>query len=353
MGHRNFEISGRLVGEGAPTYVIGEMSANHAGSFEEAAALVRIASDAGADAVKLQTYTADTMTIDADTPWMTIEDGLWAGRKLYELYDEAHTPWEWQPELRKVALEAGIELFSTAFDTQSVEFLESMGVPVHKVASFEIVDHELIGMLASTGKPLIISTGMSTLEEITEAVEVARSNGARQIAVLKCTSAYPASPSDLNLRAIPHLREVLDVEVGFSDHTLGIEVPIAAVAAGASIIEKHFIRSHSISSADSAFSIDGEELGRMVDAIRNVEQAMGQPVLGPSEEEKRSIIFRRSIFAVQDIVEGDEFTRSNVRVIRPGHGIAPKHLVEIIGRRSKAIIKRGTPLTWDMVDFRS
>jgi len=345
-----FEIGGRLIGVDEPVYVIAEMSANHAGSFEEAAQLVRVAADAGADAVKLQTYRADTMTIDIENPWMTVESGLWEGRNLFDLYREAHTPWEWQPDLRGIALESGIELFSTAFDITSIEFLEEMGVPVHKVASFEIVDLELVGAMAATGKPLIISTGMATLEEIEDAVDTARSNGATQIALLKCTSAYPAAPQDMNLRAIPALRNQFGVEVGLSDHTMGIEIPVAAVSLGASLVEKHFTRTRENASADSEFSLNATELGMMVSAIRNAEQALGYVKFGPSEDEKKSIVFRRSLFVVQDIEEGEDFSRENVRAIRPGHGIAPKHLPDVLGRSATRSIKRGTPLTWDLVE---
>lgn len=346
-----FHIGDRPIGRDAPPYVIAEMSANHAGSYEEAVELIRIAASRGADAVKLQTYTADTMTIDVDSELMTIGEGsLWGGRSLHELYQEAHTPWEWQPDLRAVALEYGIELFSSAFDVTAVEFLESMDVPAHKVASFEIVDLELIAAMASTGKPLIISTGMSTMDEVELAFDTALSNGASEIALLKCTSGYPASPKDMNLSAIPMLREKFSCEVGLSDHTLGSFIPVAAIGLGATIVEKHFVRSRSVNSADSQFSLEPDDLGLMIRGIREAHEALGAPRLGPSDHEKRSMVFRRSLFAVEDIDAGAQLTRDNVRSIRPGFGLAPRHLPEVLGRTASRRIPRGTPLDWGMIN---
>lgn len=346
-----FEIAGRSIGPGYPAYVIAEMSANHAGSFEEAAYLVRMAARAGVDAVKLQTYSAETMTIDVQTEWMTIGPGSpWEGQTLFRLYEQAAMPWDWQPDLRRIALEEGTELFSSAFDVSSLEFLEEMGVPAYKVASFEIVDHELIAAAASTGKPLILSTGMAELGEITEAVEVARANGADQIALLKCTSSYPSPADQVNLKAMDRLREVFSLPVGLSDHTLGIDIPIAAVARGADLLEKHFVRSRETDSADSSFSIDLAELDAMVLSIRRAEAALGDVTFGPGPAETGSVVFRRSIFAVADIESGEVLTRDNVAVIRPGHGLAPKHLPAVLGQLASRRISRGEPISWDRLD---
>jgi len=343
-------VNGRVIGPGHPTYIVAELSANHNQSFEQSVALIRAAKEAGADAVKLQTYTPDTITINSDSPlFRHPADSLWKGKTLYELYQEAYMPWEWQPKLKEIADEIGIDLFSTAFDPTAVDFLEQMGVPVHKVASFEIVDIPLIEKMARTGKPLIISTGMATLGEIEEAVQAARRAGATQIALLKCTSAYPAPPEEMNLRTIPHLAEAFGVPVGLSDHTLGIAVPVAAVALGACIVEKHFTLSRDIPGPDSAFSLEPHEFKAMVEAIRTVEKALGKVHYGVSEREMQSRIFRRSLFVVKDMKAGEMFTEENVRSIRPGYGLPPKFLKYIIGRRATQNIKMGTPLTWDLV----
>jgi pseudaminic acid synthase len=343
-------VNGRVIGPGHPTYIVAELSANHNQSFEQSVALIRAAKEAGADAVKLQTYTPDTITINSDSPlFRHPADSLWKGKTLYELYQEAYMPWEWQPKLKEIADEIGIDLFSTAFDPTAVDFLEQMGVPVHKVASFEIVDIPLIEKMARTGKPLIISTGMATLGEIEEAVQAARRAGATQIALLKCTSAYPAPPEEMNLRTIPHLAEAFGVPVGLSDHTLGIAVPVAAVALGACIVEKHFTLSRDIGGPDSAFSLEPHEFKAMVEAIRTVEKALGKVHYGVSEREMQSRIFRRSLFVVKDMKAGEMFTEENVRSIRPGYGLPPKFLKYIIGRRATQNIKMGTPLTWDLV----
>jgi pseudaminic acid synthase len=351
---RSIVIGGRRIGPGEPAYVVAEMSGNHGGNFDRAVEIVRAAKASGADAVKLQTYTADTLTIDCDNEHFRIGQGtIWDGRTLYDLYGEAYTPWEWQPRLREVADEVGIDLFSSPFDATAVEFLERMGVPAHKVASFEVVDWELIRKIARTGKPMIMSTGMATLDEIREAVAVAREAGAAEIALLKCTSAYPAPPEEMNLRAMTHLAEELQVPVGLSDHTLGFVVPVAAVAMGACIIEKHFILSREHPSPDRTFSLEPAEFSAMVDAIRTVEKAMGDVLYGVSAEEDRSRVFRRSLFVVRDIKAGEEFTRENVRSIRPGYGLAPKHLSRVLGRRASTDIQRGTPLGWERVDGES
>ena len=347
------EINGRRIGYGYPVYIVAEMSANHSQDFDQAVRILHAAKEAGADAVKLQTYTPDTLTISSDKEYFRIGGGtLWDGRTLYDLYREAYMPWEWQPKLKKIADEIGIDLFSTAFDASAVDFLEEMGVPVHKVASFEVVDIPLIEKMARTGKPLIISTGMATLGEIEEAVRAARRAGATQIALLKCTSAYPAPPEEMNLRTIPHLAEAFSVPVGLSDHTLGIAVPVAAVALGACIVEKHFTLSRDIPSPDSAFSLEPHELKAMVEAIRTVEKALGEVHYGVSEREAQSRVFRRSLFVVKDMKAGEVFTEENVRSIRPGYGLPPKYLPEILGRRAVRDVERGTPLGWDLIATR-
>lgn len=344
------EVRERRIGTGEPTYIIAEISANHNQNYEEAARLIHAAKDAGADAVKLQTYTPDTITIDCRSEHFSIGKGtLWEGRYLYDLYREAYTPWEWHSRLFDVARELKIDIFSAAFDPSAVDFLEELSVPLHKVASFEIVDIPLIEKMASTKKPLIISTGMATLGEIEEAVQAARTAGAKQIALLKCTSAYPAPPEEMNLRTIPHLSEAFGVPVGLSDHTLGIEVPVVAVSLGACIIEKHFTLSRSAKGPDSAFSLEPSEFRSMVRSIRVAEKAVGRVHYGVSEQEAKSRVFRRSLFVVRDIKMGEEFTEENIRSIRPGYGLHPRHLKDVLGRRAACDVKRGTPLTQDMV----
>jgi N-acetylneuraminate synthase len=347
---RYIEISGRRIGSGYPAYLIAELSGNHNQNFDAAVELVRAAKEAGADAVKLQTYTADTLTIDSDKEYFRVGGGtLWDGRTLYDLYDEAHTPWEWQPKLKKVADDIGIDLFSSPFDSTAVDYLEKMGVPAYKVASFEIVDLPLIEKIAGTGKPLIVSTGMATLGEIEDAVGAARNAGATQIALLKCTSAYPADPAEMNLRTIPDLAAALGVPVGLSDHTMGETVPVVAVTLGACIIEKHFTLSRSTPGPDSAFSLEPDEFKTMVEAVRTAEKASGKIHYGAAPDEEKSRAFRRSLFAVTDVKAGEVFTPDNVRSIRPGHGLPPKHLKEVLGLRASRDIERGTPLSWDLV----
>lgn len=346
----NIEINGHSIGPGNETYIIAELSANHNQSFELAVSLVRAAKEAGANAIKLQTYTPDTITIRSDSPLFCHSEGsLWAGKSLYDLYNEAYTPWEWYPKLKDVAEDLKMDIFSTAFDPTAVDFLEEMDVPVHKVASFEIVDIPLIEKMARTGKPLIISTGMATLGEIEEAVLAARNAGAPEIALLKCTSAYPAPPEEMNLRTIPHLSEAFGVPVGLSDHTLGIEVPVAAVALGACIVEKHFTLSRSTPGPDSAFSLEPHEFRAMVGAIRVAEKALGEVHYGVSEHEAKSRVFRRSLFVVKDVKAGEIFTEENVRSIRPGYGLHPRHLNQILGSHAAMDVERGRPLGWEMV----
>jgi pseudaminic acid synthase len=344
------EVRDRLIGSGRPAYVIAELSANHHQDFEEAVCLIRAARDAGADAVKLQTYTPDTMTIASDREEFRISGGtIWDGRNLHDLYGEAYTPWEWQPKLKQVAEDLGMDLFSSAFDVTAVDFLEEMNVPAHKLASFELVDIPLIEKMARTGKPLIMSTGMATIEEIEEALQTARAAGAMQIALLKCTSAYPAPPEEMNLRTIPVMEKRFGVPVGLSDHTMGIAVPVAAVALGACIIEKHLTLSRSTPGPDSVFSLEPHEFKAMVDAVRTAEKALGKVHFGLSEKEKASRAHRRSLFVVADVRKGEEFTTSNVRSIRPAHGLHTRHLKEVLGRRAVCDVERGTPLSWQLV----
>lgn len=344
------EIAGRTIGAGEPAYVVAEMSANHGQKFDQAVEIVRAAKESGADAVKLQTYTADTMTVPLDSePFRLGKGSLWEGRTLYGLYQEAYMPWEWQPKLKVIAEDLGLHLFSTPFDESAVDFLEKMGVPAYKVASFEIVDIPLIERIARTGNPVIFSTGMATLSEIQEAVDAARRAGATQIALLRCNSAYPAPAEEMNLRTIPDLARIFGVPIGLSDHTLGIASAIAAVSLGACIVEKHFTLSRDFPGADAAFSLEPPEFRAMVDAIRTVEKALGEARYGPGPEEARSQIFRPSLFVVKDTKAGEILTADNVRSVRPGIGLHPRYLGEVIGRRAARDIARGTPLSWDLM----
>ena len=346
-----FAIGSRQIGPGYGTYIVAEVSANHNRDYEQAAALVRAAAAAGADAVKLQTYTPDTLTIDSDRECFRVAGGtLWDGRTLYDLYGEAFTPWEWHGRLKSEAEGLGLDFFSTAFDPTSVEFLDGLGVPVHKIASFEIVDVPLIEKMARTGKPLIMSTGMATHEEIAEAVGAARRAGAAQIALLKCTSAYPAPPESMNLRTIPQLADRFGVPVGLSDHTLGIAVPAVAVALGACIVEKHFTLSRSTHGPDSAVlpgaaRVPGDGGGRP-----HRREGAGRTRAGAGRTEEASRAFRRSLFVVADVRAGEVFTAANVRSIRPAHGLPPKHLPAVLGRRATRALGRGTPLSWELVE---
>jgi len=344
------KIGSRSLGVGHPAYVVAEVSANHHQDFEQAIKIIRAAKEAGVDAVKLQTYTPDTITIASNRPEFRVEGTVWNGQNLYELYGEAYTPWEWQPRLKHVANDLGLDLFSSPFDATAVDFLEQMGVPAHKLASFELVDLPLIQKMARTGKPLIMSTGMATVDEVEEAVETARRAGASQLALLKCTSAYPARAEEMNLRTIPELARRFSVPVGLSDHTLGVAVPVAAAALGACIIEKHITLSRSDGGPDSAFSLEPHEFKAMIDAVRVAEKALGEVHFGVSEKEAASRVFRRSLFVVKEVKCGDAFTSENVRSIRPGHGLHTRHLEEVLGRRATRDIERGTPLSWELVD---
>lgn len=344
------EISGRLIGPGQPAYIVAEMSANHDQSLDRARDVIRAAAASGADAVKLQTYTADTLTIDSGRECFRISGTIWNGRTLHELYREAYTPWDWHGPLKALAEELGLQFFSTPFDATAVDFLEQMSVVAHKVASFEIVDLPLLARVAATGKPVIMSTGMATLEEIDEAVSTLRSGGCRELALLKCTSAYPAGAGDMNLRTIPDLAARFGVPVGLSDHSMDTAVPVAAVALGACIIEKHLTLTRSSGGPDSAFSLEPVEFREMVDAVRVAEAALGGVTYGAGGHERGSLRFRRSLFAVEDVAAGEAFTARNVRSIRPADGLHPRHFDEVLGRRAKTSIERGTPLSWDLVE---
>jgi len=347
---REFEIAGRKIGAGHPTYIVAEMSANHGGSIDHALRVVREAKACGADAIKLQTYTADTLTIKSDAPAFRVgKGGLWSERVLHDLYGEAYTPWEWQPKLKQLADEIGITLFSTPFDESSIDFLAKMDVPVYKVASFEMVDVPLIEKIAARGKPIIMSTGMASLDEIHDAVQAVRRAGNPDLALLKCTSAYPAPAEEMNLRTIPHLAQTFGVPSGLSDHTMGSAVAVAAVALGACIVEKHFCLSRSEGGPDSAFSMEPNELKQLVHDVRMVEKALGRVDFQIGEEEKKSRGYRRSLFVVDDIAEGELLTEKNIRSIRPSGGLAPKFLSEVLGHRAGRALKRGTPLTWDVL----
>lgn len=342
-------IGERTIGRGHPVYIIAEMSANHNHDFEQAVRIIQAAKEAGADAIKLQTYTPDTITIDCDTEPFRIKGTIWDGRNLYDLYGEAYTPWEWQPRLKQVANDLGLDLFSSPFDPTAVDFLEEMDIPAYKVASFELVDTPLIEKIARTGKPIIASTGMATLGEIDDAVQAARQAGATQLALLKCTSAYPSPPDAMNLRTIPHLAEAFQVVAGLSDHTMGVAVPVAAAALGAGIIEKHMTLSRDMPGPDSAFSLEPHEFRTMVEAVRVAEQALGSVRYQVDTHETTSRMFRRSLFVVKDIQAGECFTEEHVRSIRPAHGLPPKYLKDVLGQYAAHDIARGTPLDWSMV----
>jgi N-acetylneuraminate synthase len=347
---REISIGGRKVGAGHPSFVIAELSANHGGSYERAEQLVRMAREVGADAVKLQTLTPDGITLNSDNEYFRIAAGtVWDGRVLYDLYRETAMPWEWQPRLKRLADALGIILFSSPFDSSAVEFLDTMDIPCFKIASPEIVDIGLIKLAAATGKPLIISTGMATRAEIEEAVAAARASDATGIALLKCTSTYPALPEEMDLRTIPDMAESFDLTVGVSDHTLGMAVAVTAVALGATIVEKHFTLSRADGGPDSGFSVEPTEFAEMVREIRVAEKALGSVNYEPTPREAASRTLRRSLFVVDDVRAGDLLTPENVRSIRPGQGLHTRHLPDVLGRRAARDIARGTPLSWALV----
>jgi len=339
-------LGSRILGSGHRAFIVAELAGNHGGDLEKALRMVEAAAEAGADAVKLQTFTPDGITMKSDRP----EFRLPGGGTLYELYERFQTPWEWQPKLKAAAEELGMECFSSPFDPSAVDFLAEMDVPAYKIASFELVDLPLIRRAASKGKPLIMSTGMATLGEIEDAVAAARAAGCDEIVLLKCTSSYPAVPEEMNLRTIPHLAKAFGVPAGLSDHTQGIAVPVAAVALGAVMVEKHFMLSRADGGPESGFALEPGEFREMVQAIRTAEAALGSVSYGLTEHERASRTFRRSLFAVEDIAAGEPFTADNVRSIRPSAGLPPGSLDTILGKRARVAIPRGTPLSWDMVD---
>jgi pseudaminic acid synthase len=342
-------IKGRKVGFKEPCYIVAEMSANHAQSFEQALKIIDAAKEAGADAIKLQTYTPDTMTINVQNEYFQVKDTIWKGKNLYQLYSEAQTPWDWHPKLKEHATKLGLDFFSTPFDSTAVDFLEKLDTPAYKIASFELVDLPLLRRVAQTGKPIIMSTGMASLAEIDEAIETIKGSGGNQIALLKCTSAYPAPPEEANLRTIPHLQNAFGVPVGLSDHTLGAEVAVAAVTLGACVLEKHFALSRKDAGPDSQFSMEPDEFKKMVGAIRRAEKALGRVQYEITEKEEFSRAFRRSLFVVKDMKAGEIFKEKSIRSIRPSYGLHPRYLEEVIGRKAKKDILKGTPLDWNLI----
>ena len=331
------------------TYIIAEMSANHAGSIDRAKEIIHAAKESGADCIKVQTYTPDTITIDCDNQYFHIDNGTWKGENLYHLYSKAFTPWEWQAELKEEADKVGIEFLSTPFDKTAVDFLEKIGIEFYKIASFELVDIPLIEYTASKGKPIIISTGMGTLDEIEDAVNAVRSQGNQLLCLLRCASAYPALNESMKLRTMVDMKERFQLPVGLSDHSMGSLGAVAAVAMGASVVEKHFCISRKIKNPDSSFSMEPQEFAEMVKEIRTVEKAMGKIQYGPSEQEKDSVVFRKSVFVVKDISAGESFTEENIRIIRPGYGLKPKYYQDILGKHAVHDIGMGNPLKPDDV----
>ncbi|PEE40675.1 pseudaminic acid synthase [Bacillus pseudomycoides] len=345
------EINGRKIGRNQQPFIIAEMSGNHNQSLERALQIVEAAAKAGAHALKIQTYTADTMTLDINNKDFKIEDtdSLWKGNTLYKLYQQAYTPWEWHQPLFDRCKELGITPFSTPFDETAVAFLESLNVTCYKIASFENTDIPLICKAASTGKPLIISTGMATISELDETVNAARAAGCKDLILLKCTSTYPASPDNTNIYTIPHMRDLFQCEVGLSDHTLGVGAAIASVAMGATVIEKHFTLSRADGGVDSAFSMEPDELKSLVIETERAWKALGEIYYGPTDMEKNSLKFRRSLYVAQDMKAGDVLTVENLKAIRPGYGLAPKYLPILLGKKVKKDVVKGTPVNWNLI----
>ena len=341
------EIAGRSIGADHSPFVIAEMSGNHNQSLERALSIVEAAAQAGAHAIKLQTYTADTMTLNVRGGSFEINDpdSLWAGQNLHDLYKKAYTPWEWHGPIMERARELGLICFSSPFDETAVDFLEDLGAPAYKIASFENNHLPLIEKAAATGKPLIISTGMATLGDLDDAVRTAREAGCTQLVLLKCTSNYPSSPENTNLRTIPHLRELFNTEVGLSDHTMGIGAAVAAIALGASVVEKHFTLGRADGGVDSAFSLEPAELASLVSESERAWLALGQVRYGPTEAEEKSLVFRRSIYVAEDIAEGELFTTKNIRIVRPGNGAPPSFYKQILGLEARRCYQAGTPFS--------
>lgn len=344
---RQFEI-----GPSSKPFIIAEMSGNHNQSLERALEIVEAAAKSGAHALKIQTYTADTMTLNTENPDFQINDenSLWNGQNLYQLYQQAYTPWEWHKPIFDRAKELGMIAFSTPFDETAVDFLEELDVPLYKIASFENTDLPLIKKVASTGKPMIVSTGMATLAELDELVRTAKEAGCKDLVLLKCTSTYPATPENTNILTIPHMKQLFDdVQIGLSDHTMGIGVAVASVALGATVIEKHFTLNRADGGVDAAFSMEPAEMRALVEETERAWLAMGQVTYGPTEKEKASLKFRRSIYASKDIKAGEEFTKDNIRIVRPGYGLAPKYYGQVLGKKAKSNVSIGTPINWGIV----
>ncbi|NER34632.1 MAG: pseudaminic acid synthase [Oscillatoria sp. SIO1A7] len=348
---QEIKIANCKTGQNHPPFIIAEMSGNHNQSLERALEIVEAAAKAGAHGLKLQTYTADTMTLDIKEGEFFIDDpnSLWYGHSLYELYQQAHTPWQWHEPILKRCKELGMIGFSTPFDATAVDFLESLDVPCYKIASFENTDLPLIRKVASTGKPIIISTGMATVAELDETVRAAREAGCQDLILLKCTSTYPATPENSNLLTIPHLRELFDVQVGLSDHTMGIGAAVASVALGATVVEKHFTLRRADGGVDSAFSMEPEEMAQLVVESERAWRALGRVQYGPTESEQKSTVFRRSLYVAENMKAGDRLTTENVRAIRPGSGLPPKYLDSLLGLAVKQDIQAGTPLTFELL----
>jgi pseudaminic acid synthase len=345
------KINNTIISENSRTYFIAELSANHEQNYDLAARTIEAMKKSGADAVKLQTYKPESLSVDCDKPWFYWKKSLWSNQRLYDLYKKGMTPYEWHPKLQKLANDLGLDFFSSPFDFEAVDFLESLNVPAYKIASPEITDIPLIKKCAETGKPIIISTGAATEEDIELAIKTCHEAGNNQIALLKCTTAYPTPYSEVNLRLIPKLKEKFGTIVGLSDHTLGIEVPIASVVLGARIIEKHFILSRNSNGLDKEFSLEPQEFKAMVEAVRHIEDALGDGTFKLTPKMKEALNFRRSLFAVKDIKKGEKLTPDNIRSIRPGLGLHPKHYYEILGKTAKKDIEKGTPLSWDLIEI--
>lgn len=344
-------IGGRRIGADAPPFIIAEMSGNHNQSLDRAHAIVEAAAEAGAHALKLQTYTADTITLDVSEGEFFIDnpDSLWKGTSLHKLYQQAYTPWEWHEPIFRRCRELGLVCFSTPFDETAVDFLETLDVPCYKIASFENVHIPLIRKVAATGKPIIMSTGMASIAELDEAVTAAREAGCRDLILLKCTSTYPATAENTNISTIPHMRELFGCEVGLSDHTMGVGVAVAAVALGATVVEKHFTLSRADGGVDATFSLEPAELRTLVTETERAWQALGRVTYGPTEAEVASLLYRRSVYIANDMKAGDIFTNYNLRIVRPGHGLAPKYFSILLGKKILRDAKKGTPVTWDII----
>ena len=346
---KNFEIQGRMIGIGQPPFIVAEISGNHNGDIERGLQLIEAAHHAGADAVKLQTYTPDTLTIDHDGPDFIIQGGPWDKRRLYDLYEEAHTPWEWHKTLFRRGLELGIPIFSTPFDATAVDFLHDLNVPAYKIASFELVDRSLLQKIATQNKPIIMSTGMATIREIASALETIRQSTCAPVVLLHCVSAYPAPPEEYNLKTIANLAETFDVLTGLSDHTLGHATAIAATALGASVIEKHFTISRDEGGPDAGFSLEPHELTDLISSCKDAFHALGKVSYTLAPSEKKSLTYRRSIYVVKDITRGEKLAPDNIRIIRPGFGMSPEHYDQVIGMKAKKNLKRGDALLWEVI----